>query len=398
MLRSASLVVALCLLLAPPAAAQAQPHLIGVASVGLSPFGNGLLSGDGSILTGARPSGVGTEAVYWEVGTTGAEAVVVSLGTLLPPSGPPQTGPVDRAVAASGDGSVIVGDARNKAGQTEAFRWAGAGMLGLGFLAGQTTSTAVDVSADGSAVAGNSPSTGSLQAFVWNGAEMLQPLGDLEGGDVYSAATAISADGTVVVGHSHSSNGDEAFRWTEAGGMVGLGDLPEGTFQSIATDVSADGSVVVGWGRSADGDQAFLWKAATGMQPLPLPPGRTSRAWGVSPDGSVVLGEYRLPLSAQSAFVWDAVNGFRDLTQLLLDEGIVLDPDWVFPLQQALSISADGRVLRGTGTQNSVGFQDFVVTDLTTVPEPVAAGLAMAALAVLAGLATAGPRPRAGRA
>jgi probable HAF family extracellular repeat protein len=392
-LRPSSFVVLLCLVLAPLSAARAQPSLTGVASVGLSPFNNGSISGDGSMLVGSRPSGTGIEAVYWEVGTSGAAAVVVSLGVLLPPSGPPPTASLDRAVAASSDGSVIVGEAKNKDGQTEAFRWAGAGMVGLGFLESQTSSTAVDVSADGSVVAGNSPLFGAVQAFVWNGG-VPQPLGDLEGGDFYSQAMAISADGAVVVGRSRSTDGEEAFRWTEAGGMVGLGDLPGGTVQSIATDVSADGSVVVGWGQAGDGQRAFRWTAATGIQPLPLPPVLSSRAWGVSPDGSVVLGEYkRDALSAQSAFVWDVVNGFRDLTQLLLDEAVVLDPDWVFPFQQALSISADGSVLRGTGTQNSVGFQDFVVTGLTMVPEPAPA--ALAALATLAGLAARRAAPPA---
>jgi hypothetical protein len=71
------------------------------------------------------------------------------------------------------------------------------------------------------------------------------------------------------------------------------------------------------------------------------------------------------------------VNGFRDLTQILFDAGVVLDPDWVFPFQQALSISADGSVLHDTGTQNSFG----------SVPGPAAGALALAALATLALLA-----------
>jgi probable HAF family extracellular repeat protein len=386
--RSLGIVSVLCLCLAP-SGARAQPRLVGVTSVGLSQFGNGRLSADGSILPGSRPLETTIEAAYWEVGTTGAGAVVVSLGVLQEPDGPPPTGPLDRAVAASSDGSVIVGQARNKSGQDEAFRWTEAeGMIGLGFLENQTTSEAVDVSADGSVVAGNSPTLVAPQGFVWSGGDALQPLGDLEGGDFYSLATAISADGTVVVGRSHSTDGEEAFRWTEAGGMAGLGDLPGGGFQSIATDVSADGSVVVGWSNSADGTQAFRWTAGAGMQPLAgLPPGLlSSQAWGVSPDGAVVLGEYRMQFSGQSGFVWDAVNGFRDLSQLLFDAGVVLDPDWVFPFQQALSISADGSVLHGTGTEGAV-FQDFVVTDLTTVPEPAAGALALAALAMLAGLA-----------
>ena len=52
-----------------------------------------------------------------------------------------------------------------------------------------------------------------------------------------------------MVGRGVSVSGDEAFRWTQATGMVGLGDLPGGSFNSIAWGVSADGSVVVGTGK-----------------------------------------------------------------------------------------------------------------------------------------------------
>ena len=55
----------------------------------------------------------------------------------------------------------------------------------------------------------------------------------------------MSANGSVVVGISDSASGFEAFRWTKAGGMVGLGFLP-GDVESDAFGVSADGSVIVG--------------------------------------------------------------------------------------------------------------------------------------------------------
>jgi hypothetical protein len=53
--RSLLIVSFLCLSLAP-LGARAQPRLVGVASVGLSPFNNGRLSADGSILPGETRS------------------------------------------------------------------------------------------------------------------------------------------------------------------------------------------------------------------------------------------------------------------------------------------------------------------------------------------------------
>src|SRR5438876_4812270 len=76
--------------------------------------------------------------------------------------------------------------------------------------------------------------------------------GDFYGVCAYGAsrcsfATAVSADGKVAVGLSTSAAGEQAFRW-ESGVMTGLGDLPGGDFSSAAYGVSADGSVVVGRG------------------------------------------------------------------------------------------------------------------------------------------------------
>ena len=68
----------------------------------------------------------------------------------------------------------------------------------------------------------------------------------------------------------------------------GLGDLPGGGFGSNAFGVSADGSIVVGVGSSAAGNQAFRWTAAGGMVGLGDLPGGNfdSRANGVSADGA----------------------------------------------------------------------------------------------------------------
>lgn len=218
----------------------------------------------------------------------------------------------------SADGGVIVGYGFRGAERTiEAFLWTEAsGTIGLGFLPGGHTSYAEGVSADGLVVVGNS----SEQAYRWTAEEGMTPLGDLNGGLVQSFAVAVSADGSVIVGESDSDYLDpfedrEAFRWTESIGMVGLGYLHENPAYSSAAAVSADGRVVVGVSATLNDEEAFVWDAQHGMrslQQLLLDAGVTNlegwqlnRAWGISADGTVIVGSGYNPEGNTEA--WRAV-------------------------------------------------------------------------------------------
>ena len=115
--------------------------------------------------------------------------------------------------------------------------------------------------------------------------------------------------------------------------MVGLGDLAGGSFNSRAYGVSADGSAVVGRGSSASGTEAF---------------------------------------------VWDETNGMRGLMQVLMDQGIDMT-GW--SLTEARGVSADGLTIVGYGT-NPLGQEEGWIA--TIVPEPSTAlllGLGLSALA-----------------
>ena len=73
--------------------------------------------------------------------------------------------------------------------------------------------------------------------------------------------------------------------------MAGLGDLPGGVFGSDAWGVSADGSVVVGGSYSASGiGEAFRWENGVMTGLGDLPGGSWSWAHAVSADGLVVVG------------------------------------------------------------------------------------------------------------
>ena len=147
----------------------------------------------------------------------------------------------------------------------------------------------------------------------------------------------------------------------------GLGDLPGGSFGSRAYGVSADGSVVVGGSRVENEYEAFRWTSAGGMVGLgDLPGGGVySIARDVSADGSVVVG-YSASASGGEAFRWTLATGMVGLGDL---------PGGSF-YSSAEGISADGSVVVGQSytesgleafiwnqTDGMQNLQDMLVTD-----------------------------------
>ena len=126
--------------------------------------------------------------------------------------------------------------------------------------------------------------------------------------------------------------------------FMGLGDLPGGRFNSGAWGVSADGSTVVGTSEGTSGLEAFRWTAASGMEGLGDVAGGSfySQAWGVSADGSTVVGQ-GTSASGTEAFRWTAGTGIVGLGDL---------PGGTF-YSNALGASADGSVVVGFSSSTS---------------------------------------------
>lgn len=349
--------------------AQATPSFMGLGRLPGGSLSNALaISGDGSTVVGEANTGSGFRSFRWTAagGMVALDDLVVGFSSV--------------AFATSFDGSVVVGRA-NTPGGRQAYRWTpDEGTVELGdFAGGALDSTAQSVSADGSVVVGVGTSASGQTAFRWTDAGGIVSLGDLAGGALSSWAYGVSADGSVVAGLGTTAVGLQAFRWTSSGGMVGIGDLPGGSVHSFADGISADGSVVVGLSQSRPvGGEAFRWSAEAGMIGLGNPScGFDSIANAASSDGSVVVGRG----CQGDAFIWDATNGMRKLDVVLTDLGLDLT-DWT--LLDGLGISDDGRVIVGRGINPNNRFEGWIAV----IPEPstgLLVGAGLGALAMIRG-------------
>lgn len=140
---------------------------------------------------------------------------------------------------------------------------------------------------------------------------------------------AISADGSVVVGECTSANtagiNREAYRWTLAGGIEALGDLPGGEFHSSARGVSPDGSVIVGNSKaggatSVDFGEAFRWTEPGGMVSIGYLGGDAiifARGEGASDGGLTVVGQ---TTGSNAPFKWTSATGMVELARV--DENV----------------------------------------------------------------------------
>jgi len=130
----------------------------------------------------------------------------------------------------------------------------------------------------------------------------------------------VSSDGTVIAGQLRSGGG--VFRWTQATGVVPLGrnqHLGAGGLTGMSYDGTRIGSSI-GSPDSSYTTQG-LWTLANGWQEL-MPPGPADLAnidgsfgnvWSMSGDGSTIVGLYWLATGGAHASRWTAQTGVVDL-------------------------------------------------------------------------------------
>lgn len=381
--RFAILVRALAAVLLWTAAAHAQvPSFTGVGDL---PGGGAEsaafdVSADGSVVVGESLGASGTEAFRWT-----SSGGIAGLGFL---SG---VDPYSTARAVSANGSVVAGTSNGSDGIERAYRWSGT-MTALD----RFTCTDCDpitkgwgISNDGLVVVGSALARGSstspihLDPVRWpGGGTGISDLGNLSGPQEVGEAFGASPTGSIIAGTHFSSSGKDAWRW-QGSGLVALAHLIGGTIIAAeAHAVSDDGSTIVGYSNAgtltlpggsvvASDLQAVRWTGAnfgtiSSLGPFPGAVNTDSEALAVSSDGSLIVGRAAGPDLSDRAFLWDAVNGMRDLkTVLTLDYGLDLS-GWV--LSEATGISnvvAGEFTLVGSGINpqgNPEGWVAFMAT------------------------------------
>lgn len=246
-------------------------------------------------------------------------------------------------------------------------------------------SSATAVSNNGAAVTAIRTSHGPepFPPYLWTETDGRTFLGDPPG--PFSFANGVTDDGQLVVGTHRVEQPrfyEQAFTWTPVAGMVPLDGLPEGASHSEANDVTPDGAFVVGLTHiGAPGPLEFeayrLSDAGELLLLGDLPGGqRLSRAIAVSADGSTITGEATSE-SGYHAFVWTEESGMVGLG----------DASGLFTQSFGRNISADGKVIVGTGLNPDGVFEGWLVRldRPLNVPEPSSLTLLFAAAVVFAG-------------
>jgi probable HAF family extracellular repeat protein len=335
------------------------------------------VSDDGRFVTGESSSVSGSEAFRWE-----RDVGMTALGDL-------EGGAfASEGRAISADGSVVVGSASVASFFDAAFRWSASdgSLVDLGALPDASgEATALGVSGDGTTVTGSSGTFIEEVAFVWRDSAGIQDLGLGSTFSDGSEGIEASNDGGVIVGIGYfdSPPAQQGFRWSETGGLVLLPELlAGGADEGGAFGVSPDGQVVVGQSRGTSGNvEAVRWIGSGPAESLGIPAG-AARANGdaSTADGSVVVGRASsLDFSTRIGFVWDATIGIRSASDYLeLELGLEV-ADW--EIEELRDITPDGQFMVGTGINPSGDREGFIVA----VPEPASGpATAVAIVSVLA--------------
>ncbi len=152
---------------------------------------------------------------------------------------------------------------------------------------------------------------------------VVEDLGALAG-DTSSVAWAINANGDVV-GWSTGQAGTRAFLYTNASGMVALPGLPDRP-RTVARDIN-DAGVIVGSANAGGVDlgHAVLWSGGSVQDIGTLGTGDFSEAWGVNNLGQAVGSSYTNGAGlGVHGFLYSEAEGLVDLTPLS-DTGYALD-------------------------------------------------------------------------
>jgi uncharacterized membrane protein len=280
---------------------------------------------------------------------------------LIPGSGSTSVSFWARGVSA--DGSVVGG-----VEDGTVFRWTEA--AGTEFLSGadwNNTFTAA-VSGDGSTILSTvDDGTGVFAPSLYTDAGGWVSIGGLipsppSGRVSLGTGYALNDDGTVAAGLAWKADQTaEAFSWDAVGGMVGLGQ-PGDILSSRANGVSGDGSVVVGFFENVDtGCRRPARWTDEGAVDLFLGAEICGEAYSVSTDGRIIVGSAYVPgADYETAFYFTDAGGWVDLGKLV---------DNPFHSAMATSIADNGTLVGLSGDAASQNWKGFVWTQADGMQE-----------------------------
>lgn len=174
---------------------------------------------------------------------------------------------------------------------------------------------------------------------------------------------AVSDNGVVSM---HTSAGG-IYKWNAAGGLVQIGSISNGYPAAGRTVVSNDGTKIsssitnaaTGFNEISTYDVATsTWVNRGGLVPTGWD-GSVSSTWGMTTNGSTIVGLGFLTAANAHAVKWDEVNGMVDLGSIAAGRS-----------SRANAINAAGTVIVGwqdepTGTRSGAKWQDGVETFIT---------------------------------
>lgn len=247
----------------------------------------------------------------------------------------------------SADGAVATGLVEDSRDAKQVFRWSEDGGMQL---TGMQPDFVTGLSADGTVIVGCSLSPPA--AYRWTEATGTMNLGADAG--LSARANAASSDGMSIVGiAAFSPRVGRAFHWSVADGFLDLGTL--GGRYSEAKSISPNGQVVFGWSETAKRElRLFRWTKSGGMQQLGETVFNLESVWrldfnDVSESGNVAVGKVPNAKSRTIGFVWASEEGLVETADLGDYE------NWLS------KVSADGRVIGGTGTSRGGRHRAFLI-------------------------------------
>ena len=241
------------------------------------------------------------------------------------------------------DDGTVVGLAYDPSGNPIAFRWTAAdGMTRLPVNRPQTFSRANGISGSGSTIFGwNDRADGYRSGVIWIDGTPVEPHNFGMYGDSFGSPPGeplgSSFDGSVVVGQGYWDLDlhSEAWRWT------------------LATDAQPIGLLIPQAGsRYAGMLSRYKFPAGERATTHSVAPSGffqfiASFADAVSADGNIVVGTTGIQPDQMDAFVWTPSTGMVFLADYAAAHGVTIPAG--FLLYGATAISADGKVIGGTG-------------------------------------------------